>query len=77
MATVGEVFYGRRAYRVQDSDRPHLERITTAAAELEAARGKLALAVSSAREADVPLRAIASAANVSHEQVRRMAKRSQ
>ena len=75
MPTVDEILYGRKAYRVRDHDRPYLDRITDAAQELQVARTKLDNAVSSAHQADVPLRAIAAAANVSHEQVRRIVKR--
>jgi hypothetical protein len=75
MPTVGEVLYGRKAYRVRDDDRPRLDHVTKAANELQTARNNLDEAVRSAHQADVPLRAIAAAANVSHEQVRRMLRR--
>ena len=74
MPTVNEVLYGRKAYKVRDCDRQHLDQIADAAKELQAARGKLIDAIGSAHKADVPLRAIARAANVSHEQVRRIVK---
>jgi hypothetical protein len=75
MATVSEVLYGRKAYRVGDRDRPHLDDVASAANELQAVRTKLDEAVRAAHQADVPLRAIAAAASVSHEQVRRMLRR--
>lgn len=51
--------------------RPHYQR----GQGTQAARTNLANAVSAAHEAGVPLRAIAAAANVSHEQVRLIVKR--
>ena len=75
MPTVSEVLYGRKAYRVGDDDRPHLDCIATAANEVQTAREKLDEAVRAAHREDIPLRAIAAAANVSHEQVRRIVKR--
>jgi DNA invertase Pin-like site-specific DNA recombinase len=75
MPTLDELLYGRRAYRVGAGAQPYLDRISDAAAEVEAARARLTEAMGAARQADVPLRAIASAAHVSHEQVRRILKR--
>lgn len=76
MPSVSEIFYGRKAYRVREDNRPYLDEVTRAAADIEASRSNLARAIKTAHQADVPLRAIAAVANVSHEQVRRILKRS-
>ena len=75
MLSPTEVAYGRKAYRMRDRDRALTEPIAAAAAELGAAQDKLIQAIASAHRADVPLRAIAAAANISHEQARRLVKR--
>jgi hypothetical protein len=75
LPTASEIFYGRQAYRVREGDRPYLEKLTLAAADIETSRNKLAHPIKTAHQADLPLRAIAAAANVSHEQVRRIIRR--
>jgi|GraSoiStandDraft_60_1057301.scaffolds.fasta_scaffold383327_2 hypothetical protein len=75
MLSLSEVAYGRKAYQVRDRDRALTEPIAAAAAELETAQDKLIQSIATARQADVPLRAIAAAANISHEQARRLVKR--
>jgi hypothetical protein len=69
---IEELLYGRKGVRLQAEHRPHLRRVEQEATRLEAQRTRLANAVAAARDADVPFRAIAAAAQISHEQVRRM-----
>jgi hypothetical protein len=51
-----------------------LRKVERAAAKVAAARAGLELAVREARAAGAPLRAVAQAAGVSHEQVRRLSR---
>jgi hypothetical protein len=74
MLSVQEILYGRKGFRVREEHEPYLITLERTARELEASRGALAAAVCSAHEADVPFRAIAAAAGVSHEQARRIVK---
>jgi hypothetical protein len=66
------VLYGRKGFRVREEHQPYLVAVEGAARELEASRSALAAAACSARAADVPFRAIAAAAGVSQEHVRRI-----
>ena len=72
MPTVREILYGRRGFRVRAEHEPVLAAVHDAARAAETAREALAAAIRSARDADVPFRAIAAAAELSHEQIRRI-----
>jgi hypothetical protein len=72
MLTAQEVLYGRKGFRVREQHQPYLVAVEGATRKLKASRTALAAAVCSAHDADVPFRAIAAAAGVSHEQVRRI-----
>jgi hypothetical protein len=74
--TVREILYGRKGVRVREEHEPYLAAVKRAANELEASRDSFATALRAAHDADVPLRAIAAAAGVSHEQVRRLVRTS-
>jgi hypothetical protein len=74
MPSVHEILYGRKGFRVCEEHKPYLITLERTARGLEAGRAALAAAVCSAHEADVPFRAIAAAAGVSHEQARRIVK---
>jgi hypothetical protein len=74
MLRLDELLYGRKGVRLREEHRPYLEAVQRAASELEARRAALLEAVRAAHNADVPFRAIAGAAGVSHEHVRRMVK---
>jgi hypothetical protein len=67
-----DVLYGRKGVRVRAEHEAYLEAVADAAREVEKSRAALSAAVCGARDADVPFRAIAAAAGVSHEQVRRI-----
>jgi hypothetical protein len=73
MLTVQEILHGRKGVRLRDEHQPYLAAVGDAAREYEARRAALATAIVRAREADVPFRAIAAVAGLSHEQVRRIA----
>jgi hypothetical protein len=73
MLSVQEILYGRKGFRVREEHEPYLMTVERTARELEASRAALAAAIRAARDADVPFRAIAAAAGVSHEQARRIA----
>jgi hypothetical protein len=74
MVSVGEILYGRKGVRVREEHGHYLAAVAHAARQLDASRAALTATVCSAHDADVPLRAIAAAAGVSHEQVRRIVK---
>jgi hypothetical protein len=67
-----EVLYGRRGVRVREEHEAYLDAVADAARDVERSRAALSAALCRARDADVPFRAIAAAAGVSHEQVRRI-----
>jgi hypothetical protein len=73
MLSVHELLYGRKGVRLREEHEPFLVAVGDAAREYEAGRVALAIAIVTAREADVPFRAIAAVAGLSHEQVRRIA----
>ncbi len=75
MRRVEELFYGRKRVRAREEHEPYLRVVEEAAAALDASRTGLTAAVRAARDADVPFRAIAAAAGVSHEQIRRIVDR--
>jgi hypothetical protein len=74
MLSVQELLYGRKGVRLRVEHEPYLAAVGDAAREYEARRAALTTAIVRAREADVPFRAIAVVAGLSHEQVRRIAK---
>jgi hypothetical protein len=74
MLKIEEVLYGRKGVRVRPEHRPYLRAVERANSRLETSRTALATAVRTAHDADVPFRAIAAAAGVSHEQARRIVK---
>jgi hypothetical protein len=73
MLSVQELLHGRKGVRLREEHQPYLEAVGNAASEYEASRVALATAIFRAREADVPFRALAAVAGLSHEQVRRIA----
>jgi hypothetical protein len=73
MLSVEELLHGRKGVRLREEHQPYLAAVGDAAREYEARRAALATAIFRAREADVPFRAIAAVAGLSHEQVRRIA----
>ena len=73
MLTVQELLHGRKGVRLREEHQPYLAAVRDAAREYETRRTALATAIFNAREADVPFRAIAAVAGLSHEQVRRIA----
>ena len=73
MLSVQELLYGRKGVRLREEHEPYLAVVGDAAREYETGRAALATAIVRAREADVPFRAIAAVAGLSHEQVRRIA----
>ena len=73
MLSVQEILYGRKGVRLREEHEPYLAAVRGAATEYEARRAALATAIVRAREVDVPFRAIAAVAGLSHEQVRRIA----
>jgi hypothetical protein len=73
MLTVQEILHGRKGVRLREEHQPYLAAVQDAAREYNARRTALATAIFTAREADVPFRAIAAVAGLSHEQVRRIA----
>lgn len=73
MLSVQELLYGRRGVRLREEHEPYLAAVGDAAGEYQARRAALATAIVRAREAEVPFRAIAAVAGLSHEQVRRIA----
>jgi hypothetical protein len=72
--SVQQILYGRKGFRVREEHEPYLDAVERAARDLEQSRNAVAAAMCSAHEADVPFRAIAAAAGVSHEQARRIVK---
>lgn len=74
MLSAHEILFGRKGFRVREEHQPYLEAVERAARDLEGSRHAVAAAVCSAHDADVPFRAIAAAAGVSHEQARRIVK---
>jgi hypothetical protein len=74
MVSIEEILYGRKGVRARAEHEPQLRAVERAAKEVEVSRAALRAAVCTAHEADVPFRAIAAAAGVSHEQVRRIVK---
>jgi hypothetical protein len=75
MLSVQELLHGRKGVRLREEHQPYLAAVADAAREYEARRTALATAIVKARGADVPFRAIAAVAGLSHEQVRRIAHR--
>jgi hypothetical protein len=73
MLSVQELLHGRKGVRLREEHEPYLAAVGNAAREYAARRAALATAILRAREADVPFRAIAAVAGLSHEQVRRIA----
>ena len=73
MLTVQELLHGRKGVRLREEHQPYLAAVADAAREYEARRAALATAIFTARKVDVPFRAIAAVAGLSHEQVRRIA----
>jgi hypothetical protein len=71
--SVQELLHGRKGVRLRAEHEPYLAAVGKTAREYEARRAALATAIFRAREADVPFRAIAAVAGLSHEQVRRIA----
>jgi hypothetical protein len=74
---IEEVLYGRKGVRLRAEHLPYLEKVEDEATQFGAQRARLASAIRAAHEADVPFRAIAAAAGISHEQARRMVKATQ